>query len=160
MLCIFNTFTRKYFHFAHVILTMLSSTYHFWGVHNLYQAKLANSILERKVKFFFLFSLFVFRYSFFVIPFHYSFFYFWFFALCFSFLFFTFRFSFFDIQNWAEYHILTFQLRPNVVFLHSKSYFDIQTGALYCIWHSKSYFEIKNRLNIVFWHSNWGRRVF
>ena len=34
----YNICTRKY---AHVILTILSSTYRFWGVYNLYQAKTA-----------------------------------------------------------------------------------------------------------------------
>ena len=33
--------------------------------------------------------------------------------------------SYFDIQN----PILTFELKPNIVFWHSKSYFDIRTGA-------------------------------
>ena len=89
--------------------------YPFWGVHNLYQAKSANSILESKVKlvcfFLFLFSLFVF--SFFVIRFRYSFFTFglslFAFHICFSlFVFLT--------QNRAEYRILTFKLRPNIVF--------------------------------------------
>ena len=66
----FNTFASKYFHFANVILTMLSSTYHFWGVHNLYQANLAKLNLGEQGKvgmfFFFRFSLFAFRFSFFV----------------------------------------------------------------------------------------------
>ena len=143
MLCIFDTFTSKYFHFVHVILTMLSSTYHFWGVHNLYQAKSAklNIGKQSKVGLFFLF-----RFSLFV-------------------------FHFFDIQNRAQYRILTFKLRSNILFLHSKSYFDIQTGAEYRIlifkilfWNSKSgrksYFDIQNPIltfkpgpNIVFWHS-------
>ena len=42
---LFNTFTRKYVPFAHVILTMLSSTHRFLGVHKLYQAKLAKLII-------------------------------------------------------------------------------------------------------------------
>ena len=143
---LFNTFTRKYFHFAHVILTMLSSTYHFWGVHNLYQAKLANSILESKVKlvcfsfFIFRFSFFIFRFSLFVFRFllfdfviRFSLLVFRFLLFVFHFSFFVFHFSFFDIQNRAEYCILTLELRQNIVSLHLKSYFDIRTGAEYHI---------------------------
>ena len=144
MLCILNTFTSKYFHFAHVILTMLSSTYHFWGVHNLYQAKSAKLNIGEQSKvglfFFFSFSLFVFhlsffviRFSLFVIRFRYSFFHFWSFTFRIRFSFFSFLFHFFDIQNRAQYCILTFKLRSNILFLHSKSYFDIQTGAEYRI---------------------------
>ena len=77
------------------------------------------------------------------------------------------RISYFDIQN----PILTFEIRPNIVFCYSKSYFDIRTEAEYRIlifkilfWHSKSgrisYFDIQNPIltfengpNIVFWHS-------
>ena len=116
----FNTFTRKYFHFAHVILTMLSSTYHFWEVHNLYQAKSANSILESKVKFvcfsFFIFdfhfSFFVFRYSFLIFRYSISLFvfHFWFNAFHFSYLFFAFRFSFFFFR------FLTLKIGPSIVF--------------------------------------------
>ena len=106
LLCIFNTFTSKYFHFAHVILTMLSSTYHFWGVHNLHQAKSAKLNIGDKSKvglfFFFLFSLFVFHLSFFVIRFllfvirfRYSFFTFGLSPVVSAFRFFSFRFSFF-----------------------------------------------------------------
>ena len=69
----FNTFTSKYFHFAHVILTMLSSTYHFLGVHNLYQAISDKLNIGEQSKvglfFFFLFSLFVFHLSLFVFRF-------------------------------------------------------------------------------------------
>ena len=109
--------------------------------------------------FFFRFSLFVFHFSFFVIRFllfRYSNDY-WFFA---------FLFSFFDIKNRAEYGILTFKLRPNIVFLHSKYYFDIRIGDEYRILIFKilysnlgriSYFDIQNpiltfklRPNIVF----------
>ena len=142
----FNTFTRKYFHFAHVILTMLSSKYHFWGVHNLCQAKSAKLNIGEQGKvglfFFFLFSFYVFHFSLFV--FHYSFFsfrfwlfifQFWFFAL--SFWLFVFRSLTFKIglstYPFFPYCILTFELRPNIVFLHSKSYFDIKTGAEYRI---------------------------
>ena len=96
---------------------MLSSTYHFWGVHNPYQAKSAISILESKVKLvcfsflIFRFSFFIFRFSLFVI--RYSI------LLCvFHFLFFAFHFSFFEIQNQAEYRILTLELRQNIVLLH------------------------------------------
>ena len=142
MLCIFNTFTSKYFHFAHVILTMLSSTYLLGGVHNLYQAKSAKLNIGEQSKvglffffrflfFIYLFSLFVFRFSLidFVIRFS---------LLVFHLLYplFVFLFSFFiffDIQNRAQYRILTFKLRSNILFLHSKSYFDIQTGAEYRI---------------------------
>ena len=54
---------------------------------------------------------------------------------------------------------------PNIAFCHSKSYFDIRTGAEYliltflfgrniAIWHFKSYIHIRSRLqNIAFWHS-------
>ena len=144
MLCIFNTFTSKYFHFAHEILTMLSSMYHFWGVHNLYQAKSAKLNIGEQSKvglfFFFLFSLFVFhlsffiiRFSLFVIRFRYSFFTFGLSPFVSAFRFSLFVFHFFDIQNRAQYRILTFKLRSNILFLHSKSYFDIQTGAEYRI---------------------------
>ena len=114
---------------------MLSSTYHFWGVHNLNQAKSANSILESKVKllfflftcfairfssFIFRFSLFAFRFSLFdfVIRFSLLVFRYSLFVFVFLFLFFVFRFSLFDILNRAEYRILTFELRMNIVFLH------------------------------------------
>ena len=53
------------------------------------------------------------------------------------------RISYFDIQN----PILTFKLRPNIVFWHSKSYFGIRTGTEYRILTFK----------ILFWHSNWDR---
>ena len=142
---------------------MLSSKYHFWGVHNLYQVKSANSILESKVKLV-CFSFFIFRFSFFAFCFllfdfviHFSLLFFPFlqFVFVFIFSFFDFHFSFFDIQNWAEYHILTLDLRQNIVFSHLKFYFDIQTGAEYRILTFKnlilkfkiggiSYFEIQN----------------
>ena len=162
MLCIFNTFTSKYFHFAHVILTMLSSTYHFWGVHNLYQAKSAKLNIGEQSKvglfFFFLFSLFVFylsffviRFSLFVIRFLYSFFTFGLSPFVSAFRFSLFVFHFFDVQN----PILKFKIGRNIAFWHSKSYFDIWTGAEYRIltfkilfWHSESgwisYFDIQN----------------
>ena len=38
-------------------------------------------------------------------------------------------------------------MRPNIVFWHSKSYFDIRNRAEYRIL----------RFKILFWHSNWGR---
>ena len=41
--------------------------------------------------------------------------------------------SYFDIGTGAEYRILTFKLGPNIVFSHAKSYFDIQNGAEYRI---------------------------
>ena len=41
--------------------------------------------------------------------------------------------SYFDIRTGAEYRILTFKLGPNIVFSHAKSYFDIQNGAEYRI---------------------------
>ena len=62
--------------------------------------------------------------------------------------------------------ILTFELRLNIVFQHSKSYFDIGKGAVYRIltFLSKSYFHIRieaeNRIltfKILFWHSKLGR---
>ena len=56
------------------------------------------------------FSFFVFRYSFFV--FRFSFFVIRFSLFVFRFSFFAFGFSYFDIQN----PILTFKLRPNIVF--------------------------------------------
>ena len=129
--------------FAHVILTMLSSKYLFWGVHNPYQAKSANSILESKVKlvcfsffiFRFSFLFFFIRFTFFIIRFCYLFFTFGFslFVFFFHFSFFIFHFSFFGIQNQAKNRILTLELRQNIVFLHLKSYFDIHTGAEYRI---------------------------
>ena len=39
----YHTFTRKYVHFAYVILTLPSSTNHFSKVHNLYHAQLAKT---------------------------------------------------------------------------------------------------------------------
>ena len=105
-----------------ILQTMLSSTYHFWGVHNLYQALSAKVILESKLKLV-CFSFFIFRFS--LLIFHYSFFAFHF--SLFIFVFFAFCFWFFYILNRAEYGILKFQLRPNIVFPHSKSYFDIIT---------------------------------
>ena len=272
MLCIFDTFTSKYFHFAHVILTMLSSTYHFWGVHNVYQAKSAKLNIGEQSKvglffffrflfFIYLFSLFVFRFSLFdfvirfsLLVFHllyplfvflFSFFIFltfkigpsivhvfwhsnwgriyyfyiqnpiltfklgpniefwyiqnraenriltfkilfwhsswdWISRLTFEILFWhskpgrihilTFKIPFrhsnwgrisnFDIRN----PILTFEIRLNIEFWHSKSYFDIWTGAEYRSWHSKSYFEIRieveyriSTFKILFWHLKRGR---
>ena len=170
----FNTFTSKYFHFANVIPTMLSSTYHFWGVHNLYQAKSAKLNIGEQSKvglflFYFLFFRFLFfiylfyviRFSLFVIRFRYSFFTFGVSPFVSAFPFSFFVFHFFDILNRAQYRILTFKLRPNILFLHSKSYFDIQTGAEYRILifkiGRKSYFDIQNPIlsfepgpNIVF----------
>ena len=100
---------------------MLSSTYHFWGVHNLYQAKSAKLNIGEQSKgglfFFFRFLFFIYLFSLFV----------------FRFSLFDFVIRFFDIQNRAQYRILTFKLRSNILFLHSKSYFDIQTGAEYRI---------------------------
>ena len=90
----------------------------------------------------YLFSLFVFPFSFFDFVIRFSLLVF---HLSYSLFFFSFRFTFFDIQNRAEYRILTFKLRPNILFLHSKSYFVIQTGAEYRILIFKSYFEIQNR---------------
>ena len=116
------------------MLTMLSSTYHFLGVHNLYQAKSAKLNIgeQGKVGLFFLFhysffsfhfSLFVFHFWFFVFRFSYSFF-------AFRFLVFTFRFPFFfDIQNWAEY-----------LPYFSLSYFDIRYEAEYSIFTFKILF--------------------
>ena len=147
---------------------MLSSTYHFWGVHNLHQAKSANSILESKVKlvcfFLFHFSLFVFHFSFFVIRFS-------FFVIRFCYSFFTFGLSLFAFR--IHFSLLFFHFSLFVCW-HSKLgrvlYFDIGTEAKYSIftfkillWHSNwgriSYFEIQNpimtfklRRNIVFWH--------
>ena len=78
------------------------------------------------------------------------------------------RISHFDIQN----PILTFEIRPDIVFWCSKFYFDIRNRAEYRIlifkflfWHSNwgriSYFDIQNPIltfdlgsNIVFWHQN------
>ena len=174
MLCIFNTFTSKYFHFAHVILTMLSSTYHFWGVHNLYQAKSAKLNIgeQSEVGLFFFFrlcfSFIFFRYSFFAFRYSISLFvfHFWSFTFCIRFSFFIFltfkigpsivfwhsnwgRIYYFYIQN----PILTFKLGPKIVFWHSKSYFDIRAETEYRVWHSKSYFGIQNLAEYIFWHS-------
>ena len=82
----------------------------------------------------------------------------------------------FDIQN----PILLFELRETIVFLHSKSYFDIRVESenrnltfeiiistlelsrKMLFWYSKSYFDIRseseNRIltfKILFWHSKW-----
>ena len=129
MLCIFNTFTSKYFYFTHVILTMLSSTYHFWGVHNLYQAISAKLNIgdQSKVGLFFFFrfcfSFIFFRYSFFAFRYSISLFvfHFWSFTFRIHFSFFSFRFSFFyhsksgpvsyfDIQTEVEYTIFTIKI--------------------------------------------------
>ena len=175
MLCIFNTFTSKYFHFAHVILTMLSSTYHFWGVHNLYQLNRPNSIVKLVCFSFFAFCFFFifFRYSFFAFRYSISLFviHFWSFTFCIRFSFFSFRFSFFwhsksgpvsyfDIQTEVEYTILTFK----ILFWHSNwgriSNFDIQNpilkfkiGPKIVFWHSKSYFDIRAETEYRVWHS-------
>ena len=73
------------------------------------------------------------------------------------------RISYFDFQNPIlhsnsgqlshfdfQIPILIFELRPNIVFWHSKSDFDIITGAeyMYHILH----FTFKNQI----WHPNWG----
>ena len=107
------------------------------------------------------FSLFVFRYSYFALcfPFSFSVFVFHFSLFTIRFSFFAFHFSFF----------FSFQIGPNVVFWHSKSYFDIRNRVRYRIvtilfWHSNlgriSYCDIQNPIltfelgpNIVFWHS-------
>ena len=141
---------------------MLSSTYQFWGVHNLYQAKLAKLNIGEQSKvglfffvsfFAFCFSFIFFRYSFFAFHYSISLFVFHFFVFHLSYSLFILRFSFFifDIQNRAEYRILTFKLRPNIVFLRSKSYF------LHSHWGRISNFDIQNAIltfklgpNIVF----------
>ena len=173
MLYIFNTFTSKYFHFAHVILTMLSSTYHFWGVHNLHQAKSAKLNIGEQSKvglfFFFLFSHFVFHLSFFVIRFSLS-------VIRFRYSFFTFGLSPFvsAFRFFFSFFIfLTFKIGTSIVFWHSNwgriYYFNIQNPILTFklgpnieFWYSKSYFEIQNRaekriltFKILFWHSSW-----
>ena len=111
----FNTFTSKYFHFAHVILTMLSSTYHFWGVHNLYQAKSAKLNIGEQSKvglfFFFRFSLFVFHLSFSLFVFRFSLFDF---VIRFSLLVFHLSYSLFVFL--FIFHFLTFKIRPSIVF--------------------------------------------
>ena len=61
--------------------------------------------------------------------------------------------SYFDIRTWAEYRILTFKLRPNIVFSHAKSYFDIQMGPNIVFWHKNQILTFKMGPNIVFWHS-------
>ena len=166
MLCIFNTFTSKYFHFAHVILTMLSSTYHFWGVHNLYQAKSAKLNIgeQSEVGLFFFFRL-----CFSFIFFHYSFF-----AFRYSISLFVFHFwSFTFCIRFSFFIFLTFKIGPSIVFWHSNwgriYYFYIQNPILTFklgpnieFWYSISYFEIQNRaknriltFKILFWHSSW-----
>ena len=52
-------------------------------------------------------------------------------------------YMYFDIRN----PILRFDLKPNIVFWYSKSYFDIQTKVEYRILTFK----------MQFWHSNWSR---
>ena len=112
---------------------MLASMYHFWGVHNLYQAKSARLILESRVKLgFFLFSFFAFHFSFFL----------------FSLFDFVIRFklgpitlfwhskSYFDIQNRADYRFLTFK----VFFWHLN-------------WGQIAYFDIKKMHHGMFWKS-------
>ena len=70
------------------------------------------------------------------------------------------RMLYFAIQN----PILTFELRPNIVFWHSKSYFDIWTETEYRIWHPKTYLNIRTEaeyriltFKILLWHSDLGR---
>ena len=80
-------------------------------------------------------------------------------SLFFVFRFFAFGFSFF------VFRFSTFELGPDIAFWHSKSYFDIRSGArISQFWHSKSYFDIRIRaeyriltFKILFWHSNSGR---
>ena len=80
----------------------------------MYQAKSAKLNIGEQSKvglfFIYLFSLFVFRFSLFDFVIRFSLF-------VFHLSYFAFRFSFFDIQNRAEYRILTFKLRPNIIFL-------------------------------------------
>ena len=97
----------------------------------------------------------------------------WFSIFAFRFSFFVFRHSLwdrisnFDIQN----SILAFALSRNILFWHSKSYFDIRTESEYAIltfkilywnshWGRKSYFDIQNPIltfamkrKILFWNS-------
>ena len=91
--------------------------------------------------------------------------------------------SYFNIRTKSENPILTFVLRPNILFWHSKSYFDITTEAEYCIltfkilfwtssriilfWQSKCYLDIRAEsgypiltFKILFWHSHWGRKSY
>ena len=88
--------------------------------------------------------------------------------LVFCFSLFGFHLSFYVFR--FSFSILTFIIGPNIVFWHSKSYFDIRNGAEYCIltfkilfWHSNcgqiSCFDIQNPFltfkmgpNIAFWH--------
>ena len=78
---------------------------------------------------------------------------------------------YFEMKNWDEYHILTFK----ILFWHSNwcriSYFDIQNpilafkiGQNIVFWHSKLYFEIWNpaeyrilTFKIIFWYQNWAK---
>ena len=68
------------------------------------------------------------------------------------------RISYLYIQN----PILTFEMRSNISFGHSKSYFDIPSEAEYRIWRPLSYFDIQTgaecrilTFKILFWHSKW-----
>ena len=68
--------------------------------------------------------------------------------------------SYIDIQN----PILTFDLRPSIVFWHLKSYLTFKTRPNIAFWHSKSYFDIWNvadhllwTFRIPVWHSNWSQ---
>ena len=83
------------------------------------------------------FSPSVFRYSFFAFCFLFSFF-----GICFSL--FVIRFSFIAFR--CFFLFFSFQIGPNIVSWHSKSYFDIRTWDEYHIVTFK----------ILFWHSNWG----
>ena len=116
LLCIFNTFTSTYFHFAHVILTMLSSMYHFWGVHNLYQAKSAKLNIGEQSKiglfFFFLFSLLFFIYFFSLFVFRFSLFDF---VIRFSLLVFHLLYPLF-VFLFLFFIFLTFKIGPSIVF--------------------------------------------
>ena len=106
------------------------------------------SFLFSLLFFIYLFSLFVFRFS--LYRFRYSFFTFGVSPFVSTFRFSLFVFHFFDIQNRAQYRILTFKLRPNILFLHSKSYFDVQTGAEYRIYIQNPILKFKIGPKIVF----------
>ena len=157
----FNEFTRNIF----ILLTMLSSTYHFWECIICIKPNWPNSFWRLFIGFSFFifafcFSFFVIRFSLFVFPYSISLFVFHFWFFVFRFLFFVFwhsksgRVSYFYIPTEAKYSIFIFK----ILFWHSN------WGLISHFWHSKSYFDIRIEaeyhiltFKILFWHSNWCR---
>ena len=71
--------------------------------------------------------------------------------------------SYFDIQN----PILTFELSGKILFLYSKSELIFALSRNMLFWHSKTYFDIRTEsekailaFKILFWHSNWVAKCY